>query len=503
MKYTLFGLAPVFLAGLPMAAAGQSFDCADARGQSDIAICKNAELQDFDNELMRLYQAVLRIDEASARVVGRAAWTRRQACEGDIQCLRSEYQVALLTFANWSGNAATPQMGSARPVPRGVRPESPANDNDVVIAAAEEPASATGSATSPDSADGGATQNEAPPAAAPQVKWDMSAAYADLARTKAARTASPQTSDGAAPASFEEAACRSDLATLLRLDMNGDNAFETLKGDYEKVSYDIEKLLIGEAIVKPQSEAGIAGSCSAHSDAARIFTSVGFEKDILATSEKATQYYVEIHETNDMEREKIDLRRELNLDVLDPYQPDPDVLEAYLPEPVAPLYATFYLQRDVDISTGEEKHACHVTFSRTAARIFAAQTGEPIGVTPADAGAPGRITPDVQVFQAKPWGGGPKDWNSWEIFYFSQGADAAYHYLAPNDRLYAPVHGYIDDFEETFDIGAYVSDIRDRYSHDELTTYPRPSREESSVVQSGACQQRLKELRNSLVKSTI
>ncbi|MCX5495572.1 lysozyme inhibitor LprI family protein [Kaistia dalseonensis] len=83
-----------FSAGAPPASAA-SFPCAKASAPDEIAICTHPDLNDSDVEMATRYQmllALLPMGGAGALRDDQKAWLQgRQACGGNVACLRSAY----------------------------------------------------------------------------------------------------------------------------------------------------------------------------------------------------------------------------------------------------------------------------------------------------------------------------------------------------------------------------------------------------------------------------
>ena len=91
------------LALLPLPATAASFDCSQRGLAADeAAICANRDLNDMDVEMAVTYRLLLGLFTMGTRHElqdAQAAWLRgRQACGGDVGCLRKAYRARIKTL---------------------------------------------------------------------------------------------------------------------------------------------------------------------------------------------------------------------------------------------------------------------------------------------------------------------------------------------------------------------------------------------------------------------
>jgi uncharacterized protein len=107
LKVTVF----LLIACSPSVSAAQSFECGEARTQSEIAICQNEHLSQLDEELALLYRAALQAgDPDSIKLAGRRLLAARQDCRGEIICLENGYQDSIEYFSDVTSPDNLPVM---------------------------------------------------------------------------------------------------------------------------------------------------------------------------------------------------------------------------------------------------------------------------------------------------------------------------------------------------------------------------------------------------------
>lgn len=224
MKRSLLALPFVPFVLVPVATAAQdgpSFNCADSDTRTEFAICASPELSRLDWLMIQAYEGLVdTIGQREARAIADEFLARRQACEGDTDCIADRLLITMEAFNQRAGR--TTDLAEVEAILRGVpaRSELALAEPPVVIeeptpappvlAAAPEPAPAPPVVAPEPAAPEPEVATAAPPAAAPDVPLAAQAPWPipDLPTSEEFSDAL----DGAELASSDGAAAEPDLA---------------------------------------------------------------------------------------------------------------------------------------------------------------------------------------------------------------------------------------------------------------------------------------------------
>jgi hypothetical protein len=123
MSRSLLAL-PFILA--PIAASAQdgpSFNCADSDTRTELAICASPELSRLERLMVQAYDSLVdAIGQREARAIADEFLARRQACEGDADCIADRLLISMEAFNQRAGR--TTDMAGVEAVLRGVPAQS-------------------------------------------------------------------------------------------------------------------------------------------------------------------------------------------------------------------------------------------------------------------------------------------------------------------------------------------------------------------------------------------
>lgn len=133
MARILLALPVVFVPVVGSAQDGPSFDCGYATTRTELAICASPELSQLERRMVQSYEAFAAASgEREARSVADDLLERRQACEGDTNCIAERLVISMEVFDQRSGRQTESQSQFARL--EDILPGAPAGDRPFVAA---------------------------------------------------------------------------------------------------------------------------------------------------------------------------------------------------------------------------------------------------------------------------------------------------------------------------------------------------------------------------------